>query len=91
MADRQLTGGAYRRRRAAILASASVCGICSQRRCPHCDGDVCGNRFTHLDHDTPRSKGGAADASNEQAAHRCCNLKKGNRESTEILRTSKEW
>lgn len=91
MADRQLTGGAYRRRRAQILANTAICGICARRSCPWCDGDKCGNRFGHLDHGKPRSKGGAADASNEQGAHKCCNLKKGNKDQIEILRTSKEW
>lgn len=86
-----LKGRPYRRRRAAILAAATVCGICSQAQCPHCAGDVCGNRFGHLDHDTPRSKGGAVAAANEQAAHKCCNLKKGNREPSEILQTSRPW
>lgn len=91
MADRQLTGGAYRNRRTRILAETVLCGICSQRRCPICDGDVCGNRFTHLDHTVPRSKGGPANASNEAGSHRCCNLAKGNKDQVEILRTSKEW
>ncbi len=91
MATKGLTGGAYRKRRAAILAASAVCGICAQQNCPHCGGDKCGNRINHLDHDTARSRGGALDASNEQGAHQCCNLKKGNRDATEVLRTSQPW
>lgn len=84
----------YRNRRAALLATATVCGICLQARCPHCKGEArhCRGILGHVDHDKARARGGAVNAANEQAAHACCNLKKGDRDAPpEILRTSRDW
>lgn len=94
MTSNPLTHRAYRERRAIILANAVVCGICGSAECPHCAGKAkhCKGRLSHIDHGRPRSKGGPVDASNEQAAHACCNLKKGDRDgSAEPLQTSREW
>lgn len=93
MPSTPLSHRAYRERRALILATATVCGICGGVDCPHCHGKAkhCRGRLNHLDHDTPRSKGGRMVATNEQAAHPCCNLKKGNRTGPDILHTSREW
>lgn len=94
MTSNPLTHRAYRDRRERILAAAVVCGICGSATCPHCHGTAkhCKGRLTHIDHGKARSKGGVIDASNEQAAHPCCNLKKGDRDTgAETLRTSREW
>jgi len=87
-----IKGSAYQRRRKQMLANTSICGICGEVTCPHCHGTRCPGNVHHIDHDTPRSKGGAVSGANERAAHQCCNLKRGNRtEPPEILRTSRNW
>jgi len=93
-ADAELQTKEYRARRAWVLARAAVCGICGRQDCPHCHGEKrhCGSRLGHLDHDKARSRGGRLVLWNEQAAHACCNLKKGAKDGKpEILITSKRW
>jgi len=87
-----LTHSKYRRLRKQVLSGATICGICTLRNCPLCNGRKCGNKLSHLDHKKPRAKGGPINPlTNGQAAHGCCNLSKGTKDQTEVLRHSHPW
>jgi 5-methylcytosine-specific restriction endonuclease McrA len=63
---------AYRKARATILSRAFLCAICGQP-------EYADDRF-EADHIVPVSRGGSDHPSNLRAAHRSCNLERGNYE-----------
>lgn len=68
----------YRRNRARLKRTATVCALCGQPIDPDLPPDH-PMSFT-ADHRTPVSKGGTHTARNLQAAHRRCNIRQGNRQ-----------
>jgi 5-methylcytosine-specific restriction endonuclease McrA len=62
----------YRRSRALVLAHADLCWLCGKPFTDPRDPPVC-------DHVIPVSRGGTDHPSNLRAAHRSCNLRRGNK------------
>ena len=62
----------YRQARALVLAYADLCWLCDKPFADPRDPPVC-------DHVIPVSHGGSDQPSNLRAAHRSCNLRRGNK------------
>jgi 5-methylcytosine-specific restriction endonuclease McrA len=89
---------AWRRTRAAVLARDGwTCQHCGRHIHPRCLVTGCPT-CAHVDHVTPRSRGGSDDPSNLVASCARCNLGRGDRQrhpanalAAATLRTSRAW
>ena len=89
MSEASSRGRPYRRLVAQLKATSRVCWLCG--RWIDVSLPWWHDWSWSVDHVVPKSLGGKDTLDNMRAAHRLCNLRRGNRPHRPGLRTSRQW